>query len=431
MKQSSPNIGIIGAGPCGLTAAKNLIQHGLTRFTVFEKNHRPGGNWYFSEDNGHSSVYETTHTISSKRLSQFEDFPMPTDYPDYPSHSQLLHYFESYAAHFGVTPYLKLNTRVERVTRTDDGRWLVVYQDGSGEQEALFDYLLIANGHHSDPNLPEMARDFSGEVLHSHHYKKAEPFRNKRVLVVGGGNSACDVAVEISRISPKTCLSMRRGQHIFPKFVFGKPTDVAFATIKWMPLFMKQALTTFVIRILQGRYAKYRLQKPDDKPLATHPTINSELLYFIRHGKIGMRRGIEGIDGQMVRFQDGREEMFDTLIFATGYKTTFPFFDASFLQYSEATHIPLYRKMIHPDYDNLYFIGLFQPQGCIWPLADHQANLAASYISGKRSRPDNLPQKIHQECEETGKRFKQTIRHALEVDYHQFRRQLLDELAHK
>lgn len=431
MKQCStatPKICIVGAGPCGLTAAKNLIQHGLTQFTVFEKNHRLGGNWYYSEDNNHSSVYETTHTISSKRLSEFDDFPMPSDYPDYPSHGQLLHYFEHYAAHFGVDKYLRFNTRVERITRTGDGRWYVVFHDEQGEHEDIYDYLLIANGHHSDPCLPDYSGTFHGEILHSHYYKKAAPYKDKRVLVVGGGNSACDVAVEVARVSSKTCVSMRRGQHIFPKFVFGKPTDIAFATIKWMPLWLKQSLTTFVIRIIQGRYAKYRLQKPDSKPLETHPTINSELLYFIRHGKVGIRKGIERIDGNSVYFADGHHEEFDTIIFATGYKTTFPFLDESLVEFSDATHIPLYRKMMHPEFDNLYFIGLFQPQGCIWPLADHQANIAASIIAGKLKRPGKLKKKIEQEKQHSSNRFKQTVRHALEVDYHRFRKQLLDEL---
>ncbi|MGQ3890373.1 flavin-containing monooxygenase [Legionella sp. CNM-4043-24] len=431
MKQCSgvsPKICIVGAGPCGLTTAKNLLQHGLNQITVFEKNHRIGGNWYYSEDNQHSSVYETTHTISSRRLSEFEDFPMPPDYPDYPSHSQLLSYFEDYARHFSVDQYLRLNTRVERITRTDDQRWLVHYHDEAGEHDELFDYLMVANGHHSDPFLPEYKGSFQGEVLHSHAYKKAAPFKDKRVLVVGAGNSACDVAVEVSRVAAKTRISMRRGQHIFPKFVFGKPTDIAFATIKWMPFRLKQALTTFVIRIIQGRYAKYRLQKPDSKPLETHPTINSELLYFIRHGKIGVRPGIERMEGNTVYFTNGQCEDFDTVIFATGYKTTFPFFDSSLIEFSHATHIPLYRKMMHPDFDNLYFIGLFQPQGCIWPLADHQANIAASIIAGRLPRPDRLEMKIEQERQHASNRFKQTIRHALEVDYHLFRSQLKEEL---
>lgn len=426
--RNSPKICVIGAGPSGITAAKNLLQQGLTDFVVFEKNSELGGNWVFDERNDHSSIYETTHIISSKRMSEYEDFPMPSDYPDYPSHIQLLKYFNDYARHFGVNNYIRFNTTVESATPCANHQWHIVYKDENGKHEAFFDYLLVANGHHWDPLLPQYEGEFSGTILHSHQYKRAKPFQNQRVLVVGGGNSACDIAVETSRISSKTCISMRRGQHVFPKFICGKPTDIAFATINWMPLWCKQFVIKAVIRILQGRYPKYRLKKPTGRPLAVHPTINSELLYFIRHGKILPRPGIERLEGKEVYFSDGRKEEFDTLIWATGYKISFPFFDKHLIDYSMLTHVPLYRKMMHPEFDNLYFIGLFQPQGCIWPLADYQAKIAACIIKGTLKKPANLPQKIEKEIKKLSKVFKANTRHALEVDYKSFRRQLLKEL---
>lgn len=424
----SPRICIIGAGPCGLTAAKNLLQQGLTQLTVFEKNDQLGGNWIYDERDTHSSIYETTHIISSKRLSQFEDFPMPKSYPDYPSHEQILSYFDDYAQHFGVKPYIRFNTSIEQITQNEKNTWHVVYRDEKGLQEADYDYVLVANGHHWDPLIPEYIGNFNGEILHSHAYKKAAPFKNKRVLVVGGGNSACDIAVEVARIAAKTCISMRRGQHIFPKFVFGKPTDIAFSLIRWMPHWSKQLLVAAMIRILQGRYAKYQLKQPDCKPLEIHPTINSELLYFIRHGKILTRPGIDRLEGNEVYFDDELKDEFDVIIFATGYKISFPFFDKKLIDYSHLTSLPLYRKMMHPSYETLYFIGMFQPQGCIWPLADYQAKIAARIIAGNLKRPDNLPHKIEKEVRKTRTHFRENVRHALEVDYQTFRRQLLNEL---
>ena len=426
----SPKICVIGAGPCGLAMAKNLLGQGLTNFTVFEKNSELGGTWVFSEKDSHSSIYETTHIISSKRLSEFEDFPMPASYPDYPSHSQILSYFNAYADQFELHPFMRLNTAVEHVTRYASNQWRIVYRDSAGEHEAIFDYLLIANGHHWDPYEPNYPGTFNGIQLHAHQYKRAAPFKNKRVLVVGGGNSACDIAVEVARLSSKTCISMRKGQHIFPKFIFGKPTDSMFSKIAWMPIGCKQYLVAFVIRILQSRYAKYQLEKPTSKPLEVHPTINSELLYFIRHGKIFPRTGIEKMNGDHVYFTDGRKEAFDVIIFATGYKISFPFFSNTFIDYSAQTHIPLYRKMMHPEFDNLYFIGLFQPQGCIWPLADYQAKIAAKIIGGTLKRPADLDPKIGKEIKTLHKRFKKSPRHVLEVDYRTFHKQLLNELKH-
>lgn len=424
----SPSICIIGAGPSGIAAIKNIQEQGLSNITVFEKNNQVGGNWVYNEHNTHSSVYETTHIISSKRWSEFEDFPMPEEYSDYPSHAQLLQYFNSYVQHFDLMKYIRFNTCVIKVSRTDEQKWHILYEDPEGTHDAIFDYLLIANGHHWDPYLPKYPGEFAGEALHSHQYKKASVFKDKRVLVVGGGNSACDVAVEISRISERTSISMRRGCHIFPKFIFGKPTDVAVAKIQWMPPWLRQKFISVIVRCLQGRYAKYKLMKPDCGPLEIHPTINSELLYFIRHGKINTRSGITRFEGNTVHFTDGSAEDFDTVIFATGYQISFPFFDKSYLDFSNSTKIPLYRKMIHPDFDNLYFIGLCQPQGCIWPLADYQSKIVGRIIAGTLKRPEKLHKKIAQEINKPHYRFKSNMRHALEVDYHMFRRELLDML---
>ncbi len=425
----SPRICIIGAGPSGITAIKNLQEQGLSNITVFEKNTEIGGNWVYDERNEHSSIYETTHIISSKRWSQFEDFPMPDEYPDYPSHTQLLAYFNAYVSHFGLGKYIKFNTTVIKVNRTEQQKWQVFFENDQGVHEATYDYLIVANGHHWDPYFPEYPGQFTGELLHSHQYKKAAPFKDKRVLVVGGGNSACDVAVETSRISASTSISMRRGYHIFPKFIFGKPTDVAVAKVQWLPSLLRQKLINIVVRALQGRYAKYHLMNPDCGPLEIHPTINSELLYFIRHGKIKTYPGIERFSDNKVHFVNGTNAEFDTIICATGYKISFPFFATEErLNFSNATQVPLYRKMMHPDFESLYFIGLCQPQGCIWPLADYQSKIVARIIAGTLKRPENLHEKILKEMNKPHYRFKSHRRHALEVDYHLFRRELVQML---
>jgi cation diffusion facilitator CzcD-associated flavoprotein CzcO len=317
-KNLSPRVCIIGAGPSGITAAKNLQEQGLTNITVFEKHDQIGGNWVYAEDNKHSSVYETTHIISSKKWSQFDDFLMPEHYPDYPSHAQLLHYFNSYVEQFHLKKYLRLNTPVLKVMQIEHQKWRVIFQDSQGIHQEEYDYLLVANGHHWDPFLPTYPGHFVGEIIHSHQYKKATPFKGKRVLIIGGGNSACDIAVETSRVSSSTTISMRRGYHIFPKFIFGKPTDVAVAKIQWIPARLRQKLIKVVVRALQGRYAKYQLMSPDCGPLEIHPTINSELLYFIRHGKIKTRPGIERFEEHTVHFVNGTQADYDTIVFATG-----------------------------------------------------------------------------------------------------------------
>ncbi|PWN57347.1 flavin-containing monooxygenase [Abyssibacter profundi] len=422
-------IAVIGAGPSGITAAKNVIEAGYgDGLTLFEMSDQVGGNWVFRDEPSHSSVYETTHIISSKYWSAYEDFPFPEGTPDYPSHRHLLKYFQDYAEHFGVLERTEFNTRVDSAVRRDDGLWELTVTGPKGSRTEVFDHLMVSNGHHWNPRMPELPGEFAGEVMHSHQFKKAAPFAGKRVLVVGGGNSAADVAVECSRVAENVCISMRRGYWFLPKFMMGKPGDVVYHKTEWMPSWLRQKLLTLSVRLVQGKNADYGLEEPEYSILQGHPTLNSELMYFIGHGELQPRRGIQAIDGHTVTFTDGRQDDFDVIICATGYRTTFPFFDKSFIDWEEATQIPLYRKMFHADYDNLFFIGLFQPLGCIWPLSDYQAKLAMKAITGEWQRPDNLADKIAEELSSPHYDFVAHTKHAVEVDYTRFRRELLDEL---
>ena len=420
---------VIGAGPSGLTAAKNCIENGLS-VVVFEKNNRVGGNWVFNSKTGHSSVYENTHLISSKSWSEFEDFPMPDDFPDYPNHIQLQDYFESYAKHFGVYEKIRFECSVQHVSRETDGSWLIKWSDSSGNiQSDHFEYLMVANGHHNVPKYPEYPGNYSGRYLHSHDFKGVdESWRDKRVLVIGAGNSACDIAVEAARITKSVDMSMRSPQWFFPKFIFGQPGDVFAARSRWLPKKLRQYGLKILVRIIQGPYSSYGLPENTSLPLTTHPTLNSDLMDYIRHGRIKPRKAIKSWDGLKVNFVDGTSNDYDIVCACTGFWTTFPFFDERFINFRDVKKVPLFRKMMHPEYQNLYFIGLFQPIGCIWPLADYQAKLACMEILGKYLRPKNIEAEIKQEVEHPHFNFGPGQRHAMEVDYHAFRKELKEEL---
>ena len=419
---------IIGAGPSGLAAAKNCLQAGLD-FKVFEKNDKVGGNWVFDSKTGHSSVYENTHLISSKTWSEYEDFPMPDDYPDYPNHSQMQQYFESYAKHFGIYPHISFDHSVERVDRQGDGKWQVVYRYGGEIKSEVFDYLMVANGHHNVPKYPEYPGTYSGLFLHSHDFKAVdEAWRGKRILIIGAGNSACDIAVEAARVSRTVRMSMRSPQWIFPKFIFGQPGDVFAARTRWLPRKLRQYGLKYLVRLVLGPYSRYGLPENVTLPLNTHPTLNSDLLDYIRHGRIKPKPAIKSFDGLTVNFVDGSSEDFDIICACTGFWTEFPFFDKSFLDFKELAKVPLYKKMMHEKYSNLYFIGLFQPIGCIWPLADHQAKLACQEILEKYQRPKDMRRAIEHEVRNPHFNFGPGQRHAMEVDYHTFRKELKVEL---
>jgi hypothetical protein len=423
-------IAVIGAGPSGIAAAKECIAQGFgDGLAVFEKSDQVGGNWVFRDQPGHSSVYETTHIISSKYYSEYEDFPFPPGTPDYPHHTHLRQYFQDYAARFGVTPKIRFHTEVLKAERGADGMWTLRTRGPQGERAETFDVLMVANGHHWNPRLPQYPGTFSGEYVHSHEFKSNKPYAGKRVLVIGGGNSAADVAVECSRVAARCCISMRRGHWFLPKFMFGWPGDVIYEkTAGWMPRWLRQPLLRLAIFMVAGKNERFGLQKPDYDVLEGHPTLNSELIYFLGHGEIVPKVGIARFDGRTVHFTDGTHEDFDVIIAATGYRISFPFLDKSLADWEDATHVPLWRRMFHADVTNLYFIGLFQPLGCIWPLADYQALLACLELKGQYRRPDDLRAAIEQERRHPHFDFVATARHSTEVDYADFRKELFMEI---
>lgn len=422
-------IAVIGAGPSGITALKNLLDQGLDA-VAFDRNEEVGGNWIYSENESHSSVFETTHIISSKTLSQYEDFPFDEFDPetaDYPSHEVLRNYFQAYARKFNLYPFIRFGTMVKECKWIDDLNWQITTEKDGIETTEQFTHLVVANGHHWKPRYPEYPGEFTGEFLHSHHFKKAAPFAGKRVLVIGGGNSACDVAVETSRVSARTAISWRRGYRIVPKFFFGKPSDKVAEQTKWLPVKVRGFFNQLLLKVMLGDNKAYGL-RPITEPFgATHPTINDELLHKIRHGKVKPRLDIKRFEGKKVIFEDGKTEEYDSIIACTGYWLTHPFFEKDFIDYSSGP-VPLYLKMFHPKITNLYFIGMFQPLGCIWPGAELQSKLMAQELIGKWKRPKNIEALCEREVTDPHYKQVNTPRHTITVDFHLFVKDLKKEL---
>ena len=421
-------VAIIGAGPSGITAIKNFADQGF-EVTAFDRCEGVGGNWRFNDPSGHSSVFENTHLISSKYTSFFEDFPLPDSAPDYPSHKELLSYFNAYADHFDIRKLIKFNTEVTNCKKIDGDRWEVEWNTLGSDEKNIgeYDALVVCNGHHHKPRYPDYPGEFTGELIHSHEFKSAKPFQDKRVLVIGGGNSACDVAVETARVSKSTSISWRRGYYLIPKFMYGLPTDVQALKNRWMPDFIRGPFTKLMLEIFQGKNEDIGLQKPDKSLNATHPTVNSELYYAVRHGKVTPHVDIERYEGNKVKFKDGKSEEFDVIIACTGFKIKHDFFDKSLINYEEGK-VPLLHKMIPADINNLYFIGLFQPLGCIWPGAELQSKLAAQHLCGNWKPEKSIKELIEIELANPDVKQIDTPRHTITVDDYAFRARLKKEI---
>ena len=422
---------VIGAGSSGLAAIKNLRAAGIP-YDCLERNDDVGGNWYYGRPN--SSVYSSTHLISSKRLTEYTDFPMPAEWPDYPSRQQAFAYLQSYARHFELYDTIEFNRSVERVERTNDSTGLPWRVTLHGGETRHYRRVIIANGHNWDPRWPDYPGHFAGQVLHSCQYKTPDVLAGRRVLVVGGGNSGCDIAVESAQHAEQTFHSLRRGYHYLPKFVRGKPIDqIHERYLRWgVPLPVRRWVSGIAARLILGRPERWGLPRPDHRLFESHPIINSQMLYYAAHGRIQAKPDIAELCGEQVRFVDGTQAAIDVIVYATGYKVSFPFIDTSLLHWRDGRP-DLYLNVFHPEHDELFVIGLIQPDSGQWGLVDRQAQLVAKYL---HAIEQGLPaaeklRQLKQRAEVdlgNGIDYVRSPRHLLEVEHYSYRRRLEREL---
>ncbi len=434
---TSDRVCIIGAGSSGITAAQALQAQSVP-FDCFEAGSSVGGNWRYGNDNEMSSAYESLHINTSRQMMEYAAYPMPESLPDYPDHRQIAQYFDDFVDHFGLREQITFRTEVCKVEPlrtsgpTDGARYAVTIRsrDGGEPETRRYRDVIVATGHHWDPRWPEPsfpgAETFPGEQLHAHHYRTSRPMTGKRVLVLGIGNSACDIAVESSRVALSTDLAMRRGAHILPKYMFGMPTDhLTDSALARSPLKLQQVVLSAMLRLTQGKVSDYGLPEPDHAVLHAHPTVSQDLLNRLGHGDITVRPNIERFEGSRVFFTDGSHGEYDVIVYCTGYKVSFPFFSDEVVRTTD-NHVDLYRRVVHPDHPGLYFIGLIQPLGAIMPLAEAQAQWVCDLVTGAVDLPSvgEMRRQIAAYDERLRKRYVASKRHTIEVDFHSYRAEI-------
>ncbi|MGB1206338.1 MAG: flavin-containing monooxygenase [Chitinophagales bacterium] len=357
---------IIGAGPIGLAHAKALKEHNIS-YDQVEADDDVGGNWYHG-------TYETAHIISSKKVTEYSDWPMPDTYPDFPSQQNMLDYFRAYTQNFGLRENIEFNKKVVYVRPIEKNLWEVHFEDGETRN---YKGVLVCNGHHWKRRFPQYEGNFDGEWLHSKDYKRPEQLKGKRVLVIGGGNSACDIASEAARVSQKAIMSMRSGVWFLPKTLLGQPlTDSPFQAA---PIWLQRSLLRLMLKIVVGDLSKYGLQKPDYKIFDKHPTVSTEVLHYIKHGRIEAKPAIKRLAGRKVIFEDGTSQNFDAIVCATGYHVSYPFLPKE-LNRIDGSVVKVYAGSLLEDYKGLYLIGWAQARGGIGSLITPSADLLAKMI---------------------------------------------------
>lgn len=372
---------VIGAGPMGLATARNLKKYGIP-FVGFDLNTDVGGLWDI--DNPHSTMYESAHLISSKTMTEFKEFPMADDVATYPHHREMKRYFQQYAAHFGLYEHYEFSTRVVQVLRDGD-EWLVTTEAKGEEQCRRFTGVLIANGTLHTPNLPNLPDRFDGELMHSSEYRHPSCFDGKRVLVVGCGNSACDIAVDAVHRAASVDMSVRRGYYFLPKFIGGKATDSIGGKIK-LPRALKQRVDDRLIRMIIGKPSDYGLPDPDYRLYESHPVVNSLVLHHIGHGDITPRGDISAVSGNTVTFVNGQSRDYDLILMGTGYKLDYPFIDPAELNWKNSDAPQLYLNVFHPEHRNLFMMGMVEAAGLGWEGRNEQAEMVALYLRAREQK---------------------------------------------
>jgi len=365
---------IVGGGAGGIGLGKALTEGGL-EFDIIEAESDFGGNWRYGAAT--SKMYQSAHLISSKQSTEFSDFPMPQSYPHYPNHELMLNYLQSLARHYELYSQVQFNTRVKSVLPVSSGCKVIL---SSGE-EREYHAVIIANGMLREPKYPIYPGKFKGKVFHSVDYISPDAFAGKRVLVVGAGNSGCDIAVDLVPKAAKVYHSTRRGYHYMPKFIDGLPVQ------KWLSVIRNEiddahaywdhVTSTFKLAGFAG--SDYGLPQPDHEIYQAHPIMNSLILYRIGHGDIIPKPDIREFKGRKVVFLDGSVVEFDVIIYATGFKMSFPFLSKDILP-STSLKEDTFMNSFHKKTDHLIFAGYFNSPSGLGNLSNAGGKLMTSYL---------------------------------------------------
>ena len=358
---------VIGAGPVGLAMAAAMKRRGIP-FDLIDTASGVGGNWLHG-------VYRTAHIVSSKKATEYTDYPMPDDFPDFPSADQMLSYLTAYAKDRGLLTSAEFNKTVTYAAPDNAGRWTVRFADG---EERTYKGVVVCNGHHWDKNYPTFRGTYTGEILHSKDYVGPHQIEGKRVLVIGGGNSGVDMAVDAGRFGRSCDISLQSGYWYLPKTFLGRPlTDLP---IWGLPIFLQRAILKTIVAISIGDYRRYGLQRPKHKIFERHPAFGTDLLNAIRLGRVKPRPGIDHVEGQTVSFADGTAGAYDMILAATGFKTTFPFLPEGLVDVKNNV-VQVYGGAFPPGVRGLYLVGWAQARNgfgrLITPLSDLYARMIA------------------------------------------------------
>ena len=413
------SVGIIGAGAAGICGAKYMLEAGFD-VTLYELGSQVGGMWVYRNDNGRSSAYKTLHINTARDLTAFKDFPFDPSVQPFPDHADMAAYLAAYADHFDVTRRVHFQTRVTAVRpapgyAAERPRWQIETANGKIDE---FDTVIVASGHLTKPYEVPMLRDeFTGDYLHSHDYEEPSAFVDKRVCIVGVGNSSCDIASDLATLAERVFLVGRSTPLIVPKLIFGRPFwDVVKPFYSpWVPNAVRARVVRLLTWIVHGDMADLGFAPSTKK---VHATSNANIVNHIKYRRVVAKQGISAIAGKTLTFTDGTHQDFDTLIAATGYVIDLDFIEPAIARIDDNS-LDLYMRIVPPDWKGLYFLGFFNSDSALNWIAEGQMRWIREHETGRAKLPvkTDMLAEIADRKAWVRRYFKDSPRHGIEVEH--------------
>ncbi|XP_013791917.1 dimethylaniline monooxygenase [N-oxide-forming] 5-like [Limulus polyphemus] len=441
--KKTKRICIIGGGSSGMTSIKACLEEKLQPI-CFEKTDQLGGLWRYRDDTSDdlASVMKSTIINSSKEMSAYSDYPPPKEFPNYMHHSYMIRYIEMYAEKFDLVQHVRFRHEILKVVENQDPEknecWKVTIRDIAKGQsfDDFFDGIMVCSGHHVYPQIPTFPgmESFKGKVLHTHDYKKPDGLGDKKIVIVGIGNSGGDVAVELSQIADKVYLSTRSGCWIIPRVgPHGLPFDATFLKRSWNTLWNNAPYS--LLCYISEKYVNTRFNhetyciKPKHRIFGQHPMVNDALPNRILSGTVELKGNIKEFTENGVIFEGEDEELgVDVVILATGYKIDFPFIDDKIFSVKD-NKVELYKYVFPPKlkHQSLAFIALAQPVGSLLPIGEIQARWFALLMAKKVKLPpvEEMMDDIKKKHDDQVKRYLENPRYTIQLDWISY----MDEIA--
>jgi len=369
---------IVGAGPSGLALAACLTKARVP-FILLERAPHIGNAW--------RNHYERLHLHTLKKHSNLPYFPFPDSVEKYPSRQAVVDYLEAYTKHFNIQP--RLDEEVTAIRR-ENGEWHTRTSKSAYRSERV----VIASGYNRRPVVPKWqgSDSFEGRVLHSAEYRNGEPFRGKRVLVVGIGNTGGEIAIDLHEYGATAVhICVRNPVNVIPRDFLGTPTQLTGIMLSKLPRPIRYFMSKHLANLSVGDLSKYGLMRPELSPMeglerfGRVALIDIGTVDLIKRGAITVVPGIARFTSRGVTFVDGTTQEYDAVVLATGYKPGIEDFleDAMDLTDEAGYPVPPAGESARP---GLYFLGYVNPPTGLLRQIAIDAKRVAATIAKKANR---------------------------------------------